>query len=223
MADAAASGRPRLVASGAEHLRTSHGQASRALLRRTVLDAVDALLGERPWTAVTMSQVARAAGVSRQTLYNEFGTREALVQEYVMWAAETFLDQVEEVVTAHSDDLDRAFEAAFEQFLAIAAEHPLIRALEATSGAEGLGALAAGSTGEAVVEMASHRLAGHIEATWPALPPGDVRDLAEVVVRLALSHLVIPTQSSRGAARQAGRVLRPEIDRLSTHLDPGDR
>lgn len=214
---------PKASAPAADHPRTSHGQASRALLRRTVLDAVDALLAERPWAAVTMSQIARAAGVSRQTLYNEFGTREALVRDYVLWAAETFLDEVEEVVTAHSADLNGAFEAAFEQFLAIAAEHPLIRALEATSGAEGLGALAAGSTGEAVVEMASHRLAGHIEATWPALPTTEVRDLAEVMVRLAISHLVIPTQSSRGATRQAGRVLRPEIDRLSVHLTDDGR
>ena len=74
--------------------------ASRRLLRSTVFEALDALAAERPWTAITMAEIARAAGVSRQTLYNEFGSRDDLAQAYVLWASEQFLVQIEEVVAA---------------------------------------------------------------------------------------------------------------------------
>ncbi|HEY3481025.1 MAG TPA: TetR family transcriptional regulator, partial [Streptomyces sp.] len=40
--------------------------------RESLLDAAFAALGDRPWTEVRMVEVAAAAGVSRQTLYNEF-------------------------------------------------------------------------------------------------------------------------------------------------------
>jgi len=58
-----------------------YAEASRTLLRDTVLRATDALLVDHCWREVTMAQVARASGVSRQTLYNEFGNRAELAQE----------------------------------------------------------------------------------------------------------------------------------------------
>ena len=53
----------------------TYAQASRSLLRNSLLDGLRGLLLERDWSAVRMSDVAAAAGVSRQTVYNEFGTR----------------------------------------------------------------------------------------------------------------------------------------------------
>ena len=46
---------------------------------QAIITAVDDLARTRGWSATTMSDVAAAAGVSRQTVYNEFGTRQALV------------------------------------------------------------------------------------------------------------------------------------------------
>ncbi|MGQ5228634.1 helix-turn-helix domain-containing protein, partial [Streptomyces sp. yara] len=37
----------------------------------------------RPWSAVRMVDVAAAAGVSRQTLYNEFGSKDGLARALV--------------------------------------------------------------------------------------------------------------------------------------------
>src|SRR5690606_33410801 len=79
--------------------------ASRDLLRSTVFAAVDGLAAERAWGAITMAEIARAAGVSRQTLYNEFGSRDELAQAYVLWASEQFLVEIERVVGARPDDL----------------------------------------------------------------------------------------------------------------------
>ncbi|WP_156747021.1 TetR/AcrR family transcriptional regulator, partial [Mycobacterium sp. E2733] len=60
--------------------RMPYPEASRVLLRDSVLDAMRELLGSRDWSAITLSDVARAAGISRQTIYNEFGSRQGLAQ-----------------------------------------------------------------------------------------------------------------------------------------------
>ncbi|GAB2893679.1 TetR/AcrR family transcriptional regulator [Streptomyces mayteni] len=46
--------------------------------RESLLDAAGAALERRPWRRVRMVEVAAAAGVSRQTLYNEFGDKAGL-------------------------------------------------------------------------------------------------------------------------------------------------
>lgn len=45
-----------------------YAEASRALLRDSVLDAMREELLTRDWSAITLSDVARAAGISRQTI-----------------------------------------------------------------------------------------------------------------------------------------------------------
>jgi AcrR family transcriptional regulator len=189
-----------------------HREATRALLRETVVEALRGLLAERPWADVTMTQVARAAGVSRQTLYNEFGSREDLATTYAQWAAAEFLDEVEEVVAAHADDLEEALLAAFELFLDVAHDHPLVRAVEATSGAEGMAAFVSAEAGAAVVHAARARLAEILLRTWPDLPADEVPTVAEVLVRLSISHLTVPTGTPAEAAAQVGRILAPYLE-----------
>ncbi|MBV8216984.1 MAG: helix-turn-helix transcriptional regulator, partial [Solirubrobacterales bacterium] len=57
-------------------MTTSYRGAVRQLLRDRLLDAGRELLRDRTWAQVTMAEIAAAAGVSRQSLYNEFGTRD---------------------------------------------------------------------------------------------------------------------------------------------------
>jgi AcrR family transcriptional regulator len=194
--------------------RTSHREATRALLREAVFRAATDLVARAPWGEVSMAAVAASAGVSRQTLYNEFGSRDELAQAYALWTAEEFLDEIERSVADHHHDLRLALEAAFELFLGMAGEHPLVRALEATSGADGVLALVAGPSGVPVVTTATDRLAGIIGATWPAIPADDVALVAEALVRLAISHLTVATHPGPEAAASVGRLLAPYLDRV---------
>ncbi|WP_415847548.1 TetR/AcrR family transcriptional regulator, partial [Tsukamurella strandjordii] len=57
--------------------------AAKPTVRDQALDAVSTVLRGKDWSAVTMAAVARQAGVSRQTLYNEFGSRKGLAVAYV--------------------------------------------------------------------------------------------------------------------------------------------
>ena len=51
-----------------------------------------------------MAEVARAAGVSRQTLYKQFGSRDEFAQQFVIREGARFLDEVERAIHAHLDD-----------------------------------------------------------------------------------------------------------------------
>ena len=68
--------------------RPPFAEASRALLRDSILDAMREELLSKDWSAVTLSDVARTAGISRQTIYNEFGSRQGLAQGYALRLAD---------------------------------------------------------------------------------------------------------------------------------------
>jgi AcrR family transcriptional regulator len=189
-------------------------EATRSLLRETVLRAAHDLLSERDWSAVTMAEVAGAAGVSRQTVYNEFGTRAELAQAYASWAGDQLLDEVERCVAEHRDDLLGALVAAFTVFLDLGSGHPLIRSLADPEGSGELAAALASGRASLVIEGATARLVEIITRTWPDLPPPAVSSAAEVIVRLAVSHLLHPTGSHEAAGRQVADVLTPLLAQL---------
>jgi AcrR family transcriptional regulator len=56
---------------------------SESATTRAILDAAHRLFLESGFDAVNLEQVGRAAGVSRQTVYNQFGSKEAVFQEVV--------------------------------------------------------------------------------------------------------------------------------------------
>ena len=112
-------------------------------------------------------------------------------------------------------DLRAALSATFELFLTLAAEHGLIRGLEATSGTEGILALASPAAGRVVVQTTTDRLTGILTTTWPEFDADDVGVLAEVLVRLSLSHVLMPTGTPQEAAAQVTLVLGPYLDALT--------
>ncbi|ORT61280.1 TetR/AcrR family transcriptional regulator [Streptomyces sp. CB03238] len=116
--------------------------------REALLNAAMTALGGLPWSAVRMVDVASAAGVSRQTLYNEFGSKEGLARALVRREADAYLYGVERALQDRSegrsedrlddrpqdrsddgsDAIDRLVSVA-EWTVGEAAERPLLRAL----------------------------------------------------------------------------------------------
>lgn len=199
-----------------------YAAASRSLLRDMVLRATDGLLASQPWREVTIAQVAAAAGVSRQTVYNEFGNRAELAQAYASWAGDQLLDEVERCVAEHRDDLLDALLAAFTVFLDLGSGHPLVRSLGDRSGGDDLVAtLHTSRRDNPIVTGAVARLTGIITTTWPGLTDDAVAAPSEVLVRLAISHLLQPTTSSEAAAHQVAVVLAPYLAQLQAEANPG--
>jgi AcrR family transcriptional regulator len=192
--------------------RTPYPQAARELLRRTLFGAARDQLQERAWSRITMSDIAAAAGVSRQTLYKEFGNRNEFGQAFVIDEGERFLDQVEAAVKRHLDDPRAAVTAALELFLRSAAEDPLIRILLSDDGTGGLLPFVT-TQGVPVVQWATARLAAVIAEGWPQAPPADTRLLSEALVRLAISYITAPSESPESTAAAVADLLGPFIDR----------
>jgi AcrR family transcriptional regulator len=192
--------------------RTPYPEAARELLRQTLFVAARDQLAERPWSRVTMSDIAAAGGVSRQTLYKEFGSRDEFGLAFVIHVGERFLDEVEAAVREHLDDPRAAIGAALELFLRSAAEDPLIRMLLSDDGTGGMLPFVT-TQGVPVVQWATVRLAGVIEEGWPQAPAADVQLLAEALVRLAISHITTPSESPHSTATAVADLLGPFIDR----------
>lgn len=191
---------------------TPYAVAARDLLRTTVLDAVREQLRTHPWTEIRMADVARRAGVSRQTLYNEFGSRAELAQAFVLREVDGFVDAVTDAVLGHRDAPVAALAAAFEVFLTAAADDPLVRTLLGGDGSAELLPLVT-TQGEPVVERATTRLTALLAEGWPEIDSHDMRLLCEAVVRLAISYAALPSSPSGMDGEAIARLLGPFVDR----------
>ncbi|MCB0864085.1 MAG: TetR family transcriptional regulator [Solirubrobacterales bacterium] len=192
--------------------RPSLAEESRAQRRDAILDAVGELLADDSWHDVTMAEIAGRARVSRQTLYNAFGSRDELAQAYLLREAGRFLSAVEEAVVSAAPDARRALNSAAELFLSLASTHPMVRALSTQEGEE-LVALATVRGGALLIGM-TDRLSELITANWPDVDPEGARLLAATLVRLAISHAVLPTGPPEETAADIVRILGPYIDEL---------
>jgi AcrR family transcriptional regulator len=186
--------------------------AARQLLRDTLFDAVREMLRERPWAQITMAEVARAAGVSRQTLYKEFGSRDEFAQQFVIREGVRFLDAVERAIGAHLDDPHAAVAAGLEVFLGAASEDPLVQLLLDDDGTGGMLPLIT-TQSRPVLEWASARLCEVMRSGWPRIGDEDVELLADSFVRLAISYVTTPRGNPRETAAKLSRLIAPYIER----------
>jgi len=192
--------------------RTPYQEAARELLRHTVFDAARAQLGQQRWSEITMADIASSAGVSRQTLYNEFGNRNEFGFAFVIHEAERFMDDVEKAVLEHRDEPRAAITAALQHFLSAAGSDPLIRILLSDDGTGGMLPFVT-TQGLPVVQWATARLTSVIEEGWPEAPEADVATLAETLVRLAISYVTTPGESAQATAKAVAELLGPFIDK----------
>jgi AcrR family transcriptional regulator len=206
--------------SAAPPRRLPYAEAARELLRDSLLDAaVDLLNEDRTWSQVTMANVAKGAGVSRQTLYNEFGSRQEFAQAFVLREVDRFLSAVEEAVTANVDDAMKAVETAFGVFLFAAGQNPLVRSILAGDGTDELLPLVT-THGGPVIDRATQRLAAVFEAGWPGVSARKATLLAESVVRLAISFAALPQGPSGMTPDAVAEILGPFIAQAIAEAQP---
>ncbi len=184
--------------------------AARELLRNTLLDAMRELIRDRHWAEVSMAEVATAAGVSRQTLYKEFGSRQEFAQAFVLREADRFLGDVERAIAAHVDDPGAALSAGLEVFLRAAADDPFVRTITSGEGGDELLPLLT-VQGEPLFVHATERLTGVLVAGWPGVAERDARAVADCVVRLAVSYAASPAGAPEATAAETSRLLEPFV------------
>ncbi|GAA4982726.1 TetR family transcriptional regulator [Pseudonocardia tropica] len=170
-------------------------------LRGEVLDVAEhlAVAGERP----SMPELARRVGVSRQTLYSEFGGRDGLAAALVLRATDRFLDRIEAALDGESD-LYAAWVAAADAALTEAGENPLITALLSGDAAV---PSAFGTDSGPIIAAAAARAAGYLRRVRPGAGDEVVRLAAETAARLTVSHLVQPPGPTQRSATDIATVV----------------
>lgn len=189
----------------------TYREATRNLLRDTVFQAARAKLETQPWSEITMSDIASGAGVSRQTLYNEFGSRDEFGLAFVLHEAEKFLDGVERSIRAKGDDPRGAVQVALEQSLRAAAEDPMVAILLSDDGTGGMLPFVT-TQGLPVVAWLADRIESVICETWPGTVNADANLIATNLVRLAISYVTTPVGASGETASSVGRLLGPFVE-----------
>ncbi|HEV2997864.1 MAG TPA: TetR family transcriptional regulator [Solirubrobacteraceae bacterium] len=192
---------------------TPYRLAARRLLRDSLFQAAREELRKRPWAQITMGEIARAAGVSRQTLYNELGSREEFAQAFVIGEGERFIEAVEAAVRANVSDPHAALAAALELFLSTAREDPFVRILLNDDGTGGMLPFVT-TRGEGLVEWASARIAAVMLENWPRVAREDAELLADALVRLSISYVALTRESAQRTADAVARLLGPYVDRV---------
>ena len=190
-------------------------------VRDRIVEAAAVITTESGWSAVTMNKVATRAGVSRQTVYNEMGSKPGLGQAMVMRELERFLAAVEEELDRY-DDLVAAIRSAAERILVMARENRLLDAVLAS--AHGVSRGEPGSDNELLpflttdaaplISAATAVIAERLPVRFPdtALTDHEAEVAIDSVVRLVLSHVMQPGSPPARVADDVawivGRVVR---------------
>lgn len=188
-------------------------QETRSRLREGILDAAEGLVLAGGWSSVTMAAVAQRVGVSRQTVYNDVGGKDALGEALVLRELEGFLEVVGGELSGGEDLVD-AVERTVEAVLSKALDHPLLKdVLVSAHGGEpsllpflttGSDQLVSRATAVLVLVIANRPDA-------PAVPEADLVRVCETVVRLVLSHVVHPGAAPDAVAADVGWLVRHVI------------
>lgn len=176
--------------------------------REALLDAAYAVAVAGGWDKVRMADVAASAGVSRQTLYYEFGSKDRLAEAVAMREAQRFMAGAEAARVGHEGTPAEAIAAAAEYTLTSAAGNPLLKTV-LTDHTSALLPFLTTRAGH-ILDAARDHTAAYLRAHWPDLPAEEVALVAETVNRLTISHLVLPS----GRPDQVARDIAHLVDRL---------
>ncbi|GAA1323247.1 TetR/AcrR family transcriptional regulator [Streptomyces sanglieri] len=183
--------------------------------REVLLDAALSALATLPWTSVRMVDVASAAGVSRQTLHNEFGGKDGLARALVRDAVDGYLAGVERALGTAGGTADRLAATAAWTVRAVRT-NVLVKALLTGCWNERLprpGLLVTGCpdplpgprsadpgppTPAELLRRAGERAVAALDGERPPQDPEVLAVTCEIALRLALSYALVPALSGTG-------------------------
>jgi AcrR family transcriptional regulator len=136
---------------------------------------------------LSVGDVAQRAGLSRQTLYKHFPSKDALVAAAVLSEALALVDQVLAAGTAH-DDPKSALEAAVLATLRLTRAHPLLDRIIRTEPEALLPFLT--SDGGPVMLFVRQAVEGVLVEQVPEMGEVAIRRLADMIARLLVSYAI---------------------------------
>ncbi|HEX3707403.1 MAG TPA: TetR family transcriptional regulator [Mycobacteriales bacterium] len=181
--------------------------------RDALLDAAYDVVVAGNWQRARMVDVAATAGVSRQTLYNEFGSKDALAQALAERESQRFIEGTNRFIDeVHPDRPVDAIAAATEWTIREASDNPLLKAVLTDDTHDLLPFLT--TRGEVVIGAARRNIESYWLSHWPDLPAEDVELVSEMVARLTISYLVLPSDGPDGSAEAIAARMAQLVERL---------
>ena len=182
-------------------------------MRERIVEAAAVMTAESGWSGVTMGALAERVGVSRQTVYNEIGTKPGLAEAMILHELDRFLGVVTLAFDDHPTDLVDAIRAASTGVLELAQDNQLLRAVvSATHGADTELLPLLTTHAESLLAAAKLVVAERITLYDVGLDARHLAAAIDVVVRVVLSHVMQPSASpadtSDDIAWIAARVIR---------------
>ena len=166
--------------------------------RERLLDAAYAEVLAGHWGERRMVDIATAAGVSRQTLYNVFGSKEGLLQSVVVREVSTLLDEVVRVLESDGHDPAHAVSRTTRMVLLAARDSPLLRAV-VTGDDELLPVVT--TRAEPLMDVLGERISRSLRERCPTADQSVTETVADVTLRLIVSYSLQPIDPDRAARR----------------------
>ncbi|KRF12472.1 TetR family transcriptional regulator [Nocardioides sp. Soil797] len=181
--------------------------------RDRIVEAAANLTTQHGWAWVTMSKLADEVGVSRQTVYNEIGTKPALAEAMILHELSRFLELVTTAFDEVPDDLVEAIRRASCSVLEFAQDNKLLHAVvSATHGADTELLPLLTTHSQSLLGVAKMVVGERVQSYDVPLDSSRLDAAIDMVVRVVLSHVMQPSatpdETSRDIAWIAERVLR---------------
>lgn len=177
-------------------------------LRDRIVEAASRRTVARGWSHVTMGKLADDVGVSRQTVYNEVGSKLDLAEALVLHELRIFLGKVVAGFTAEPHDAARAVRASAISVLTYAEESPLIRAIVSSShGAETDLLPLLTTRPETILGRATTTIHELLRDYELAVPAERLEHCVDILVRTVISHIMYTTQPPEVTGEHLGWMI----------------
>lgn len=195
--------------------------AFRRQVREQALELAAAQLAESRWDQIRIGQIAQAVGVSRPTMYAEFGSKDGFGEALVMFEVQRFLAGIGAALEASSDTPIKAVERAVSYTITEGQKSPVIRAILTSgvngdpSGADSLLPFVT-TRSETLMATSNEALRAWFSANAPGSSKRDIADAVDTLIRVVISHMLGADGKPRQTSAQAGRIaakLLPELVR----------
>ncbi|HEX6389668.1 MAG TPA: TetR/AcrR family transcriptional regulator [Solirubrobacteraceae bacterium] len=174
-----------------------------------ILDATLVEVGAHGADGTTIDAIAARAGVARITVFRRFHSKGALVQQMVLRELRRFLDELQ---ATPSDDPAERIAEAFVACIRVSRDHPLAARLVREEPGNVFAQLTRGAPSALDIGIA------FVSEELRALELGGERpdEIAELLVRLALTYVLVPSgafarQDDQAARAFAERALVPIV------------
>ena len=183
--------------------------------RARIVAAAVEMTARTGWSSVTMGRIADTVGVSRQTVYNEMGSKDALAEAMVLDELARFLAVVEDAFDRHPDDPVASIRDATRGVLELARDNTLLRAIVSTThGGESDLLPLLTTRADSLLTTAKSVIADRLAYFDLPLNRRELAAGIDVVVRVVLSHVMQPSGTPKRTADDiawiASRVLRTD-------------